>query len=170
MDNNTLCYYTNVGGRVETAVTYLRRAEWFASANAIFSLESTCRSKREETKTTNLKQHDYKSWRVSVGNKSCVTGGHTEHLQIIRRGILLVGVTLLGKKNVEQTAVSQLSSLPPETLVGSIQAIFKTEGIPPSTQKQQSFYVHLKQQVCLLIRFLFFVENTDSPCFKVEWT
>lgn len=50
MNHNILCSYTEVGGRVETAVTYLKWAEWFASDNAIFSLESTCRSKREKTK------------------------------------------------------------------------------------------------------------------------
>lgn len=137
MKNNILCDYTNVGGEIETAVTYLRWAEWFASDNVRFSLESTCRSKLEKTKITNLKRSIYKSCRVSVGCKSCIAGGHAESLQIIPRGIVPFGITLPGNKRVEQTALSQLSSLPPgtSTLVNYIWAIFKTENIPSLTQK-----------------------------------
>lgn len=132
MNNNILCDYTNVRGEIETAVTYLRWAEWFASDNVHFSLESTCRSKLEKTKTTNLKRSDYKSCRVSAGCKSCTAGGHAESLQIT-----CPGITCPGNKRVEQTALSQLSSLPPgtSTLVNYIWAIFKTENIPSLTQK-----------------------------------
>lgn len=68
---------------------------------------------------------------VFVGFKSCITGERTESLQIILRGTVTFGITLPGNKKVEQTAFSQLSSLPPGTLVNYIWAIFKTENIPP---------------------------------------
>ena len=130
MNHNILCSYTEVGGRVETAVIYLKWAEWFASDNAVFSLESTCRSKREKTKTTNLEQCDYKSCRVSVGCKSCPTGGHTVTLQRVPRGIGPLWITLPGNREVVQAALSQLSSPPSGTLVNNVLVIFKTENIP----------------------------------------
>lgn len=131
MSYNILCYYPPFGGRVETAVIYLRWAEWLALDNVIFSLESTCRSKLEETKMTNLKQSDYKSSRVSVGCKSCITGGHIENFQIILRGIVPCGITLPWNTKVDLTVLFQLSSLPPGTLVNYAWAIFKTKNIPP---------------------------------------
>lgn len=70
MNNNILCYYTEVGGSIETAVTYLRWAGWFASGNVSFSLEPTCRSKLKKTKTTILKQSDYKSCRFLLVSKA----------------------------------------------------------------------------------------------------
>ena len=117
MNNNILHYHTNVGGRMETAVTHLSWAEWFASDNVSFSLESTCSSKPEKTKTTNLKQSNCKSCRVSVGCKSCRAGGRTESPQIILRGTVPLGITSPWNRKVERTALSQLSSLPPGTLL-----------------------------------------------------
>lgn len=73
---------------------------WFTSDNVSFSQGHTCRSKPEEIKTANLKEYNYKCSRVSVGCKSCVTGGHVKSLHTAPKGVVSVGISLPKNKRL----------------------------------------------------------------------